>query len=1079
MAAATSTAGGGGAGLRFVVPFARHDGFVGREEELAQVHALLESGEVVGVRPAAAAGRGGVGKTQLAVEYAYRRRDDYPGGVYWVNAAGDVQVEMAALAMKVGLFEDGARDTQRQRQRVLALVSFLDERPDALVIFDDVADPGSLQREAFGFVPALLACRVLFTTRVRDAAFATVAVGGLPAGEGLRLLERGARRALEGSEREAARDVCRTLGDLPLALALAAAFLGRNHEVTLAGYGARIARHGALSATDTNTVTSDDLATRHTAAVEATLASQWEALEGEEARLTLRAAALLDEGAMIPRARLALLTGLAAVAEEGLEAPLDEALQELVGLSLVEDFEEQEAVRLHPLVREFAARRIEGEGRADFAAGCARNLGEALWEVGRLNDEAAARGVGAVLEDLRLGARLSREGEARWIERLARPLDREAHCLRKWKPAERPELLLQQVRNRCFEMLEDDILGLAEDALAERSLRPLRERLRSGRESEALVRTLEGHTEDVCSVAVTADGRWVVSGCGGGTLEVWDLGRGQLVRTLRGHTKLVNSVAVTADGRWAVSASDDSTLRVWDLGSGQLVRVLEGHRSSVTSVAVTADGRWAASASVDRTLKVWDLGSGQLVRTLEGHANWATGVAVTADGRRAVTASADKTLKVWDLDSGQLVRTLEGHTSWALGVAVTADGRWAVSASVDRTLKVWDLGSGQLVRTLEGHSHEVTSVAVTADGRWAVSASLDTTLKVWDLGSGQLVRTLEGHTRGVTSVAVTADGRWAVSASWEGTKVWDLGSRPLVRALEGHRNSVTGVAVTADGRRAVSASWDGTLRVWDLGSGQLVRTLERTSLLTDVAVTVDGRWAVSACRDGPLKVWDLGSGQLVRTLEGHTNNVSGVAVTADGRWVVSVSWDRTLKVWDLGSGQLVRTLEDPTKQMLFGVAVTADGRRAISASNDGTLKVWDLGSGQLVHTLEGHSNRVNRVAVTADGRWAVSASKDSTLKVWDLGSGQLVRTLEGHSHEVTSVAVTADGRWAVSASEDKTLRVWDLTSGLVAAMLESPALLYSCAVASDRLLLAGDAAGALHILDWLPVRAPVRAVDAP
>jgi AmmeMemoRadiSam system protein B len=485
-------------------------------------------------------------------------------------------------------------------------------------------------------------------------------------------------------------------------------------------------------------------------------------------------------------------------------------------------------------------------------------------------------------------------------------------------------------------------------------------------------------------------------------------------------------------------------------------------------MAMTSDGRWAVSTSHDKTLKVWDLVSGKLLRTLEGHTGWVNGVAVTQNGRWAVSASADKTLKVWDLGSGKLVRTLEGHTGEVKSAAVTSDGRWAVSASSDRTLKVWDLVSGKLLRTLEVHTEFVTGVAVTSDGRWAVSASSDRTLKVWDLVSGKLHRTLEVHTEFVTGVAVTSDGRWAVSASSDRTlKVWDLGREKLPRTLEGHTWGVTGVAVTSDGRWAVSWSYDTTLKVWDLVSGKLLRALEgHTHEVTGVAVTSDGRWAVSASSDRTLKVWDLVSGKLPRILKGHTDGVTGVAVTSDALLAVSVSRDETLKVWDLGSGKLVRTLEGH-RVGVAGVAITADGRLAVSASSDKTLKVFDLGSGKLVGTLEGHVRSVTGVAATADGRWAVSASLDKTLKVWELGSGKLLRTLEGHTGWVNGVAVTQNGRWAVSTSDDKTLRVWDLATGLTVATLEVHAPLLCCAVASDHLILAGDDAGALHVLDWL------------
>jgi WD40 repeat protein len=47
-----------------------------------------------------------------------------------------------------------------------------------------------------------------------------------------------------------------------------------------------------------------------------------------------------------------------------------------------------------------------------------------------------------------------------------------------------------------------------------------------------------------------------------------DLGTGRELRTLQGHSDQVRGVAVSADGRRAVSASLDKTLKVWDLELG-------------------------------------------------------------------------------------------------------------------------------------------------------------------------------------------------------------------------------------------------------------------------------------------------------------------------------------------------------------------------------------------------------------------------------------------------------------------------------------------------------------------------------
>jgi WD40 repeat protein len=51
-------------------------------------------------------------------------------------------------------------------------------------------------------------------------------------------------------------------------------------------------------------------------------------------------------------------------------------------------------------------------------------------------------------------------------------------------------------------------------------------------------------------------------------LKVWDVKTGLELRTLRGHTRPVEGVAVSADGRYVVSASQDKTLRMWDIEAG-------------------------------------------------------------------------------------------------------------------------------------------------------------------------------------------------------------------------------------------------------------------------------------------------------------------------------------------------------------------------------------------------------------------------------------------------------------------------------------------------------------------------------
>jgi WD40 repeat protein len=1071
--------------LHFAVPFMRNPDFVGREEDLARLHQALMEERPVGIRPVGLTGMGGIGKTQLAVEYAYRYADTYPDGIFWINAAEPLAQGFAQLGRQL---QPAIADRSLDEQ-IRAAASYLQGHRDALLILDNLTDPVDLNRRVTtDLVPTALPCRILFTTRRGELRrFRGVEIPVLSEDAALRMLLRHPSRQpiLDPThpERKEARTICAVLGYLPLALEIAGTHLGLRSDLPLASYLQELLARGVLPMLDDQQirVRPEELPTRHDAAVTTTLAGQWESLESDEARLLLRVAGQLPEATLISTARLGLLAGLDDRGEGLFGSPLALALRELKDASLIEELRKDQ-VRLHPLVREFAVQRTPEEENLAFRQWCAANLTTAYEDIVSLENHCARRGVDAIQEDLITAldmlTPLSLEGrgaggegediETR-LQSLLRLLQREAHTLRGWDREQHPAFFAQQVHNRVTDMGLTHLATGAAARLSQLGQPYLALHWRAGRESPALERTLAGHERSVWGVAVTPDGRCAISASQDCTLKVWDLQTGREVRTLAGHKHWVRAVAVTPDGRRVISASRDRTVKVWDFQTGREVRTLAGHADEVRAVAVTPDGRRAISASYDNTLKVWDLQTGREMRTLAGHKHWGHAVVVTPDGRRAISASRDCTLKVWDLQTKQEMRTLTGHTRTVRAVAVTPDGRRAISASSDNTLKVWDLQTGQEVRTLAGHAGEVRAVAVTPDGRCAISASSDDTLKVWNLQTGQEMRTLAGHAGPVYAVAVSLDGRYVISASGDRTlKVWDLQTGREVRTRVGHKRAVNAVAVTPDDSYAISASGDCTIKVWDLQTGQEMRTLVgHKRAVNTVAVTPDGSYAISASGDCTLKVWDLRTAQVERTLADHERAVRAVAVTPDGRHAISASADCTLKVWDLQTGQEMRTLVGH-KRAVNAVVVTPDSRRAISASADCTLKVWDFQTGQVERTLVGHKRAVNAVSVTPDGRRAIFAFRDGTLKVWDLQTGQVERTLAGHAGFVYAVAVTPDGCRAFSASFDRTLKVWDLQTGQELATVVLEGALFCVALALDGVtILTGDRAGNVYCLCYV------------
>ncbi len=139
------------------------------------------------------------------------------------------------------------------------------------------------------------------------------------------------------------------------------------------------------------------------------------------------------------------------------------------------------------------------------------------------------------------------------------------------------------------------------------------------------------------------------------TTKLWDAVTGALIRTFEGHSDQVRSVAFSPDGSRVLSGSADNTIKLWDAATGALIRTFEGHSDQVRSVAFSPDGARVLSGSSDKTIKLWDAATGELIRE----------TAVIKG------ASADPAIAL-TLKPGELVKIIRTEGAWAL---IEHDGR--------------------------------------------------------------------------------------------------------------------------------------------------------------------------------------------------------------------------------------------------------------------------------------------------------------------------------------------------------------------------------------------------------------------
>jgi WD40 repeat protein len=248
----------------------------------------------------------------------------------------------------------------------------------------------------------------------------------------------------------------------------------------------------------------------------------------------------------------------------------------------------------------------------------------------------------------------------------------------------------------------------------------------------------EGHTKTVTSVAISGDGRCIVSGSEDTTILVWDANTGRvIVGPFKGHTDKITSVSFSSDGRRIVSGSEDTTIRVWNADTGEVTAgPFKRHTNTVTSVAFSPDGHRIVSGSWDDTIIVWNLDTGELTAGLfEGHTDWVTSVAFSPDGKHIISGFWDGSILVWDAETGMATAgPFEGHSDWITCVALSLHGRCIVSGFNNRTIRMRDGETGEVIAgPFEGHTRWITSVAFSADGNRIISGSEDKTIRVWDL----------------------------------------------------------------------------------------------------------------------------------------------------------------------------------------------------------------------------------------------------------------------------------------------------------------------------------------------------------
>ena len=343
--------------------------FVGRADDLQAVDELLTQNSRVNI--AAAVGMGGVGKTELALQYARWRNDCFPGGVCWLRGVEPIAPQIVSFAREQLDLTVPEQTDDPVAWCVRRWPKEGERSGPVLMVVDNVQDYGALKQ----MLPSDQRFRVLLTTRQAI----------LPVGQRLALKVLVPEAALElltslvGTERiEAelanAKALCEWVGRLPLGIELVGWHLARRPDLTIAMLIERLEskRLAAKALVETHPEMTAELG------VAAAFEVSWEPLTAEAKTL----AGLLGLFAPAP-INWDWVQQASEQGQEGLnEEALEDAQAELLQMHLLQmtGTQGERRYQVHPLVREFFMVKL---AELSHAEGLQRGFAQAMTEVAK------------------------------------------------------------------------------------------------------------------------------------------------------------------------------------------------------------------------------------------------------------------------------------------------------------------------------------------------------------------------------------------------------------------------------------------------------------------------------------------------------------------------------------------------------------------------------------------------------------------------------------------------------------------------------------------------------------------------
>ena len=594
----------------------------------------------------------------------------------------------------------------------------------------------------------------------------------------------------------------------------------------------------------------------------------------------------------------------------------------------------------------------------------------------------------------------------------------------------------------------------------------------------AEIAQLNEKPRNIKTIALSPDGKTLISSDSEGQVQMWDISTAKLHSTLRGPQKITNAVFVATANGITLANEEHRHIRLWKFSPNTTEPIVTdtnsdskfGYGTVVMTLSPDAT-RLAATSSDEHEIYpiwLWDANTGELLFTLEGHTRWIRALVFSPDSKTLASGDGGNTIRLWDMDT-RTPRATFKISEWGFHtLTLSPNGKLLASGSNDGRVRLWDatvkkqagwstFGKYVPTLTLRGHKNRVSALAFSPDGKTLITGSHDGSIRAWDTTIGSKRFTSLGHFGNPLGLVFSETGSTLTSVhltpNWSGVQLkdWDVSTGNQLSIHFLHTNGAFGT-ISPDGKTIITDDyWKHNItQLWDVKAKRVRTALKgrpkkrkpmRTSFRAGFTFSPDGTTVASGGQDNVVRLWDTTARQpsgLKKffgvftdnrsprlTIQGHTVHVRTLAFSPDGKMLAGGSNDSTVYLWDAHTGTKFSTFMAHTDR-ISALAFSPDGKTLASGSQSGEICLWDT-----VNETKDSANiitpraTVSKLLFSPDGKILVSGNGKGTIQLWDVHTGKLLSTHIGHTYPIRVMLFSSDGKTLASGSNDGTILLWE------------------------------------------------------